>query len=45
VDETPQQRLKRLTGFDTIVPLPKGEHHYAITGDKIFYEIMRTVKY
>ncbi|MEA1873391.1 MAG: alpha-ketoacid dehydrogenase subunit beta [Bacteroidota bacterium] len=36
---------KRLAGFDTIVPLPKGEHHYMITGDKIFYEIMRTVKY
>jgi pyruvate dehydrogenase E1 component beta subunit len=36
---------KRLTGFDTIVPLPKGEQHYMISGDKIFYEIMRTVKF
>lgn len=36
---------KRVAGFDTIVPLPKGEHHYMINGDKIFYEIMRTVKF
>jgi pyruvate dehydrogenase E1 component beta subunit len=36
---------KRVTGFDTIVPLPKGEHHYMIDGDKIFYEIMRTMKF
>jgi len=36
---------KRVAGFDTIVPLPKGEHHYIITPEKIFYEIERTVKY
>ncbi len=36
---------KRVAGFDTIVPLPKGEHHYMITPEKIFYEIERTVKY
>lgn len=36
---------KRVTGFDTIVPLPKGEHHCMIDGDKIFYEIMRTMKF
>lgn len=36
---------KRVTGFDTIVPLPKGEHHYMITPEKIFYEIERTFKY
>ena len=36
---------KRVTGFDTIVPLPKGEHHYLITPEKIFYEIQKTVKY
>jgi pyruvate dehydrogenase E1 component beta subunit len=36
---------KRVTGFDTIVPLPKGEHHYLIGPDKIFYEIQKTVKY
>lgn len=36
---------KRVTGFDTIVPLPRGEHHYIIKPDKIFYEIERTVKY
>jgi pyruvate dehydrogenase E1 component beta subunit len=36
---------KRLSGFDTIVPLPKGEQHYIIQPDKIFYEIEKTVKY
>ena len=35
---------KRVTGFDTIVPLPRGEHHYIIKPDKIFYEIEKTVK-
>ncbi|MBI9053988.1 MAG: alpha-ketoacid dehydrogenase subunit beta [Bacteroidales bacterium] len=35
----------RVTGFDTIVPLPKGEHHYLISPEKIFYEIEKTVKY
>lgn len=36
---------KRVTGFDTIVPLPKGEHHYLQTPHKIFYEIEKTAKY
>ncbi len=36
---------KRVTSFDTIVPLPKGEHHYMVSPEKIFYEIERTVKY
>ncbi len=36
---------KRVAGFDTIVPLPKGEHHYLQTAEKILYEIIRTVKY
>lgn len=36
---------KRVTGFDTIVPLPKGEHHYIISPEKIFYEILDTIKY
>ncbi len=36
---------KRVTGFDTIVPLPRGEHFYLISPEKIFYEIERTVKY
>lgn len=36
---------KRVTGFDVIVPLPKGEHHFMISPEKIFYEILRTVKY
>ncbi|MBN2662129.1 MAG: alpha-ketoacid dehydrogenase subunit beta [Bacteroidales bacterium] len=36
---------KRVTGFDTIVPLPKGEHHYIISPEKIYYEILDTIKY
>lgn len=36
---------KRVTGFDTIVPLPRGEHHFIIKPDKIFYEIERTVNF
>ncbi len=35
----------RVTGFDTIVPLPKGEHHFMVNADKIFYEIEKTVKF
>ncbi|GAB1416172.1 alpha-ketoacid dehydrogenase subunit beta [Paludibacter sp.] len=36
---------KRVMGFDTIVPLAKGEPFYLITPERIFYEIERTVKY
>ncbi len=36
---------KRVAGFDTIVPLPKGEHHFMISAEKIFYDIMKTVKF
>lgn len=36
---------KRVAGFDTIVPLPKGEHHYMQSPDKIAYEIEKTAKY
>ncbi|MCX6230147.1 MAG: alpha-ketoacid dehydrogenase subunit beta [Bacteroidetes bacterium] len=36
---------KRVGGFDTIVPLPRGEHFYLISPERIFYEIERTVKY
>lgn len=35
----------RVAGFDVIVPLPKGEHHFMQDPYKIFYEIERTVKY
>ena len=35
----------RVTGFDTIVPLPKGEYHYMQDPYKIFYEIERIVRY
>ncbi len=36
---------KRVSAFDVIVPYPRGEHHYMITSDKIFYEIERTIKF
>jgi pyruvate dehydrogenase E1 component beta subunit len=36
---------KRVTGFDTIFPLPQGEHHYLPSPEKIYYEIERTVKF
>ena len=36
---------KRVMGFDTIVPMAKGEHFYMITPDRIFYEIERTVNF
>ncbi len=36
---------KRVSGFDVIVPLPKGEHHFMQTPEKIFYEIEKTVKF
>ena len=36
---------KRITGFDTIFPLPQGEHHYIPSPEKIYYEIEKTVKF
>ncbi len=36
---------KRVAAFDVIVPYPRGEHHYMISPDKIFYEIERTIKF
>jgi len=37
--------VNRVGGFDTIVPLPKGEHFYMQTPEKIYYEILKTVKF
>lgn len=37
--------VKRVTGFDTIVPLPRGEHFYQHSAEKIFYEIKDTINY
>jgi pyruvate dehydrogenase E1 component beta subunit len=31
----------RLTGFDITIPLPKGEHHFIITPERIAYEIKK----
>ncbi|MDP4226896.1 MAG: transketolase C-terminal domain-containing protein, partial [Bacteroidota bacterium] len=36
---------KRVMGFDTIVPLARGEHFFMQTPERIFYEIERTVKF
>jgi len=36
---------RRVMGFDTIVPLAKGEHFYMQTPERIFYEIEQTVKF
>jgi pyruvate dehydrogenase E1 component beta subunit len=36
---------KKVAGFDTIVPLPQGEHHYMISPERIFYEIERLMKF
>lgn len=36
---------KRISGFDTIVPLPKGEHFYMITPEIIYKGILETVKF
>lgn len=35
----------RLSGFDTIPPLPKGEHLYFHNPDRIFYEMKKVVEY
>jgi pyruvate dehydrogenase E1 component beta subunit len=35
----------RLTGFDTIPPLPKGEHFYFHRPERIFYEIKKLAEY
>lgn len=35
----------RLTGFDTVIPLPLGEKHYLITPERIYYEIDRLIRY
>jgi len=35
----------RLSGFDTIPPLPKGEHFYFHSPNRIFYEIQKLYKF
>jgi len=35
----------RLTGFDTVIPLPLGEKHYMISPERIATEIERLIKY
>ncbi|GAB4183206.1 MAG: alpha-ketoacid dehydrogenase subunit beta [Calditrichia bacterium] len=35
----------RLAGFDTIIPLPQGEHFYIHSPERIFYEIKKLIDY
>ncbi|HRY83996.1 MAG TPA: alpha-ketoacid dehydrogenase subunit beta [Candidatus Cloacimonadota bacterium] len=35
----------RLTGFDTVIPLPLGEKYYMLTPPRIFHEIEKLVRY
>ena len=35
----------RLSGFDTIPPLPKGEHFYFHSPERIFYEIKKLIEF
>lgn len=35
----------RLTGFDTVIPLPLGEKHYMISPKRIAFEIERLIRY
>lgn len=35
----------RLSGFDTAPPLPKGEHFYFHSPERIFYEIKKLIEY
>lgn len=36
---------KRIAAFDTIVPLPRGEHFYMQSPEKIFYELEQLIKF
>ncbi|MBP7310776.1 MAG: alpha-ketoacid dehydrogenase subunit beta [Candidatus Cloacimonetes bacterium] len=35
----------RLTGFDTVIPLPLGEKYYNISPQRIFYEIEKLIRF
>lgn len=35
----------RLAGFDTIIPLPRGEHFYIHSPERIFYEIRKLAEF
>ncbi len=37
--------IKRITGPDTIVPYPKGEHYYRITAERLLHTIIQTTHY
>jgi pyruvate dehydrogenase E1 component beta subunit len=35
----------RLTGFDTVIPLPLGEKYYILSPERIYYEIQKLIRY
>lgn len=35
----------RLTGFDTVIPLPMGEKYYILSPERIYYEIQKLIRY
>ena len=35
----------RLTGFDTVIPLPLGEKYYLLSPQRIFHEISKLIRY
>lgn len=35
----------RLTGFDTVIPLPLGEKYYMLSPERIMHEIAKVIKY
>ncbi len=35
----------RLTGFDTVIPLPLGEKYYILSPERIFFEIEKLIRY
>lgn len=35
----------RLTGFDTVIPLPLGEKYYLLSPERIYHEIQKLIKY
>ena len=37
--------VERVTGYDTIIPLPRLEHHYLPSVDRILAAVRRTLRY
>jgi pyruvate dehydrogenase E1 component beta subunit len=37
--------VRRVTGYDTIMPLPRGEHHYMPSVEKILESVKEVLEY